>query len=446
MLEKLIQKLLYDVDEAGEAKPEERTFGLRSRPTPSTEQKLIKLLSESPMVNTGRIQLLGLQELKEKLGDHWPGVRESVLIGLEQIVRKRISDEDVFFSRSEEEHLVVFAHLGEDEARLVCAKILQELSIKFLGQVETREIVVRTAVGQFDGNLTFQEDTLHSVLSSASVQNKDIASGNGQDNDGSSSRNAGNILSFLSGEKERIRKKFKATYIPVWDRKHEVLSTYAVDCHMRGEVATGDYSSLIGRLKSRDKVCLDHMLAEEAGSKLLEFYGKKYRAVFSLPVSYETVFNSHLLAAYVQKLMHIPKELSRYTSITLKEFPAGTPSAKIFYISSLLRQYSPTVMLEFSGNPPPHPESYGECGLQGVILQLNSEKTQDENYWTSLSTAVSQFHKIHLRTMLTKVSAPEEMLLANECGFDFLSGDAVKRSTTKPAHMLRISCQELLTK
>ncbi|MFC7050423.1 hypothetical protein [Emcibacter nanhaiensis] len=442
MLEKFIEMLLYDVDASGAKQPRQRTFGLRTKPTPSVEKKLMKMLSESSMVNTGRVQLLGLKELKEKMGDRWLDLRESILTGLEQIVLKRIGNQDVFFSRSEEEHLIVFAHLAEDEARLVCAKILQELSIKFLGQVETREIVVRTAVGQFDGQLTFEEDTLDNILSNIGM--KENASLSGDEEDPSDARSASNLLRFFSGENDRIRELFKVTYVPIWDSRHQVLSTYAVDCQMRDKVSSGNYSTLIKRLENRDRVSLDYMLADECGNQLLEFYAKKYRAVFCLPVCYDTVFNSQLLTAYSRKIVQIPKELSRYTMITLKGFPQGMPSGKILDIVAILGRYCPVIMLDCDEFIPKNLDFYKECGLKGIRVRLDPDKSDSQEYWSALATTIDKCRKKTLKVSLIEVGDRKSLQQAYEYGFDYISGDAVRQKTSAPGHMLRVNFEELI--
>jgi GGDEF domain-containing protein len=153
----LISLLLFRKKQTGHVKngPKNVQKASSRSLTSEAEQKLLKILSCGTFVNTGCIQLLGLDQIKNRIGEDWPKRKDKILDTLAQIVSRRTRKEDVFFSKSDEEHIIVFASLSEKKAQFICAKILQELSDKFLGHTDTKDIIVKTATGKLDGELVF---------------------------------------------------------------------------------------------------------------------------------------------------------------------------------------------------------------------------------------------------------------------------------------------------
>ncbi|WP_417317693.1 hypothetical protein [Emcibacter sp.] len=449
MMDSLITNLLYDVDGSAstvdDSKKETAKEGEFDEKRAFLEKKLRRILTESSAVRTGQVQLLGLGQIKNMVGDKkWLSARKSVLFLLQQIVEKNISREDVFFSRSDDEHLIVFAKLKENEARLVCARILQELTLKLLGNVETKDIIVRTATGHLDGVLAFKEATLEEILNSVQdlkpVEVPDKVTGR----DPSEKRSVNGLSSYINRQKGRVRDLINVTYLPIWDARHDVLSTYAVDFNLKNKPSAGSYVNLIGKLKSRDKVVFDHVLAEDCEEMLREFSANKFRALFSVPVCYETVFNPELMSAYVSVLQQIPPDLRRYMIITLMEFPAGIPESKFRYITSCLSKFSQMIVLYCPDYIPQDLTLYKECGVRGISMSIPEGKRNDQLYWNKLILMADKCDQNSIKTTVINVHTPNELFLAREAGFDFIAGDSISKHTEIPGHMVKINWKELL--
>ncbi len=452
MLEKFLTNLLYDTEPGVSGSKINPKTGdgpaLGDGTETPLEQKLIKILAHTSIVNTGRVQLLGLGQIKKKVGEKWPELRHAILNGLEQIVNKRISSEDVFFSKNDEEHIIVFAHLTEDKARLVCAKILQELLSRYLGNVDTKDIIVRTATGVINGELKFKASSLEELLTSVSmtdVTGSTVPLSSYEGDKTSNLRSPENLARFFQESKNRLNKIIEPVFMPLWDSRHQVVSNYGLNYRLRGKVSPiGNYGSLLRNFKIRDKVIAEYILVEECENILTEFHANKFRAVFCLPVSYETVYNPDLVLAYTKNLAGIPEELRRYVSITLMEFPAGIPEGKIRFITSSLKRYCSNIILHCQDFIPQDIVFYKECGISCISLTLSNSKRGKADYWNSLATTVEKCHKNAIKTTVINLQSPDELMLAHEAGFDFLAGEALCKNTVTPGHMVRITWKELL--
>ena len=134
----------------------------------SVQAQLLDILNSETLISTGRVQILGLDGLKEKLGARWAAHRDAIHSSLKTIVHRKLSAHDVFFQHGEDEYVVVFASLSFAAAKLVCAGILQELSTLLLGDDYNQSISVRTAVGVVDGRLLSEANSIDDVLKNVS--------------------------------------------------------------------------------------------------------------------------------------------------------------------------------------------------------------------------------------------------------------------------------------
>ncbi|MFC7051063.1 hypothetical protein [Emcibacter nanhaiensis] len=404
---------------------------------PTIEQKLCAILETVSSPTAGRVQLLGLGPLKERLGEAWPKLECKVLSFLEQIIARRLGDEDVFFSRSSDEHIIVFARLSENEAKLVCAKILEELTRKFLGQADTREIIVQTAVGKLDGNLVFQSTTLDELLTSDVFDDISCQNVTSENSCCVADREGHALLSQLD-------RKFSISYIPIWDSKHEVISTYGLSCRpiRQMPISSGGYATVNKFLKGKDLVSLDYYLFEACHNTLQEFHENNFRAIFSIPLRYETVVSSERLKAYIQLCSQIPDHWQRYLTFALVDFPPGIPAAKLTAITSMLKRYCRAVVLICTDIVSRDVQFYRECGLKGMTVIVSYKENAADTYWEKLENMVASCKKNGLETAAFSVSTSDDLFLARQVGFKYISGQVLSNEIPTPGHMVRFPWKE----
>lgn len=85
-------------------------------------------------VVAGRLQLIGLEQVREHLGARWEAVAERAYATAEAVIRRRLDRQDVM-SRSDDGFLVCFAGISEDEAAFKAAAISEEITRRLVGEV-----------------------------------------------------------------------------------------------------------------------------------------------------------------------------------------------------------------------------------------------------------------------------------------------------------------------
>ena len=89
--------------------------------------------SSSERVVGGRLQLVGLDEVREVVGGHWGALSKKINDIAESTIRRRLSSEDVVEKLDNGDFLICFASLGEAEAVLKAGAICREIKDKILG-------------------------------------------------------------------------------------------------------------------------------------------------------------------------------------------------------------------------------------------------------------------------------------------------------------------------
>lgn len=82
----------------------------------------------------GKVQLVGLAEVRAAIGDRWPAVAERSFQAAESILRRHLGDTDVFSRTADDGFLVCFTELGEAEAQFKARTIASEIREKLVGE------------------------------------------------------------------------------------------------------------------------------------------------------------------------------------------------------------------------------------------------------------------------------------------------------------------------
>jgi PAS domain S-box-containing protein len=102
----------------------------------SFEQAVRKALQGAGKQGTvvaGKVQLVGLAEVRAAIGDRWPALAERSFQAAENILRKHLSATDVFSRTADDGFLVCFTELGEAEAQFKARTIATEIREKLVG-------------------------------------------------------------------------------------------------------------------------------------------------------------------------------------------------------------------------------------------------------------------------------------------------------------------------
>lgn len=168
--------LLHKSESAERNRPR-ATTGPSPEPTISSPQefgeRVGKIFAEQHPVVGGKIQLLNLRPLRERYQTRWTRLADMIHRTVVNVLKRRLSPQDVFSRNQDDTYVIVFANLGEDEARLKCALLAREIGEKLTGEAAPDSgLDVTMTVATLSGNVGLEAseslDQVTQVLDAAS--------------------------------------------------------------------------------------------------------------------------------------------------------------------------------------------------------------------------------------------------------------------------------------
>jgi PAS domain S-box-containing protein len=88
---------------------------------------------DKPQLVAGKLQLVGLQDIKEAMGEKWPSIAERAYSVAERTIEKHMRSGDIFRRSADDGYLVLFANLTETEAQFKARAIADEIKARLTG-------------------------------------------------------------------------------------------------------------------------------------------------------------------------------------------------------------------------------------------------------------------------------------------------------------------------
>jgi PAS domain S-box-containing protein len=104
----------------------------------------------APVLVAGKLQLVGLQEIREAMGEKWQATAERAFATAERIIQRHIRPGDIFRRSADDGYLVLFSNLSETEAQFKARAIADEIREKLTGEISG---LTDTAVSAITGKV-----------------------------------------------------------------------------------------------------------------------------------------------------------------------------------------------------------------------------------------------------------------------------------------------------
>ncbi|HVJ55840.1 MAG TPA: PAS domain S-box protein [Aliidongia sp.] len=102
----------------------------------------------------GKLQLVGLAEVRNQMGDKWPQISEQVFALADRILRRHLVEGDVVRRTADDGFLVCFKDLSEQEANLKAAEVAKEIHDRLTGEMPEMH---SARVEGFAGRISIEE-------------------------------------------------------------------------------------------------------------------------------------------------------------------------------------------------------------------------------------------------------------------------------------------------
>lgn len=391
-------------------------------PDAGTKSNLPRPLGEmrkanAPTVVAGSIRLLGMDEIKERLGERWSAVADIAYRIAEQTIQRHISPEDAYQRHGREAFVLCFASPDKANAEAKTCKIAEEIAMLLAQQtpqihMEVDHTVAEMEWADIDNGKT---DSIAEQIARELRQVREKAE--------ASAREWRNELMRSAG----IR------FAPIWHPSRRIVASYrAMLNEQTGTHALKRLSSVTSPKELQrtlhDLDCLVVGQTIKALDKLLNAGGM---AQMLLPVNFNSLSNRTAREKYLNLCRDIPENYRRLLMFELHGAPNGTRGSRLIDIALALKPYAQGVLVELPASGSLLQE-LASARLFGVSVDAKSLPRTVGQATPTLARVVSAAALHNLKVFVHGADTVGLLEAAQKAGADYVDGRAVALPMAEP--------------
>ena len=261
------------------------------------ENRIDKVLSQQQSNFEGRVFLVGLSKVREKLGSRWRQVESKVHATVNAIIKSHSAPGDIHVRYDELAYLLVFASLGETEAKLKSAAISEEILGQLFGRESISELMDVKIVSNNSSNGKIQFENLpstHELLGNAALDLNNL-----------NSKHKNPELPVAGGFNSQIPmdlKEVEFVFRPLLAVRNKIISTFLC---VPIRATKGQYDSnydILQNSSDRQQILdLDLLTLEDTAKEFGDLVKKGGRSLVGIPVHFETLAQKGDRTKYINR-------------------------------------------------------------------------------------------------------------------------------------------------
>ena len=430
--------------------------------------------SADERLSLGQVMCLGLEELKEKLGEaRWSKVQDLIRKTMDEALEKFLDPQDSWMRARDGSYLIVFGGSDPLVAESKAARISEYANTVLFGSEDTSCItvqgVVETSEGLMPGAKRNPLDIVQSLMSKAkkrsllppSLRNAgyserdeiktarstempsnrtDLPSRFGigsadqmvlceEAAPHGSNRRSPELRSALFQKFEELSgSETEIRYAPVWDAGNERVAIF--ECvpqrnNPLGGVPLSEYGVLQADATASDIVDLDLLTLENGLLAHSSILSKGSTQLMTFPIHYETLCDSQGHRELATILKAAPTPVQNTIILELHNLPDGVPESRLATLLLPLRSSTKTILFSVPptfvrDNPLVNLAHFKGVGVSMVVVDLPARITNmDTNSTIKILTAAK---KLGLHTAVTGVVDAETLQVFKSMKVGFYAG------------------------
>ncbi|MCW5730077.1 MAG: hypothetical protein KIT20_04920 [Alphaproteobacteria bacterium] len=434
---------------SGETGPDDNRAAAHPKvaPTDSPEggdelfQGVLRAVPDRGALSTGRVHLLDIAPVRERLGERWETMSGRILVIAEGILKNYLGRRDLFSRVGETGFVLVFADLDPETGQVKCGLILKHILERLLGVGETPErLSVTTVVGERDGRLlTITVDALGAASGAASPG---TPSPDWQEM--APPRRAPAPSPRAAAASLHLPDDLHFVYMPMWNCQYKAITTYL--CLPRSSALSRvphlGYAILPGGVRSSVVPHLDLAVMHQAlrdGEDMLRA-GRK--SIISVTVHARTLETAPVWEEYRAIAARLPEELRKLLVFELVGLDRGASKSRIGALTGALRPFCRRIFYRGAMDDEDF-ERLRYLGIDGISLLLQRGKETEAELLHLFDRFAGAARRAGFASAVHGLSSRSLTIAAIGAGFDHVDGSPVRDPVKAPDAMERFGIEDL---
>jgi len=381
-----------------------------SRIASADARQTLARIQSSSVLGDGKVNLIGLDAVRSRLGARWIDRRERVYQHAEHTLRRQLGAHALILRVSETDFLVVQPGVDRLSGQAYCLNCLREVLTHFLGEALLADIVVHEVSSIEDGRIRAQQLDNDAVASQATLLEAAAPQA-------STSRQLSPALAsqerwspFVSHDGQRLRTSCKLE--PVFQ-----LKTYArIGFRMRRSVLilpaeTPMSVSEQRQLTGADLERIDFATLARGLERLEQEAGGERQPSLILPVSFATLSSTRGRAVLAEFFRAAQESVQRGLICEVCDVE-GVPPGALLAATSLMRPFCRYIIARLAAAPAGLLTNLDGVGIQGVSIERPPSLTSDPAFDHFVKAVVAAAKPFVRAVMLYGVAGPRQSAIA----------------------------------
>lgn len=379
------------------------------RVTSAQARDALERLAASDVLAAGGVNLIGLDAIRDHLGDRWPARRERIWEHVERDLEKRLGPFDMVLRLDEATYLVALPGASRFAGQVTCLHALQDILKFFLGESRPADIRVRTVTEVGADSVASAPIDATELARHASAPPVYLADGEPeQPAKAWKPPLAGRTESGLFTARARNPVEIRLGVQPVRNLKRDLVTSYLIE---RATQPTVDDPA--------DLLQVDVAVVAYAATLMHEHQTTGGRLTLHLPISYSSAASIRGRELALQ-ILRRHREAARETClIEIANLDAGVPPSRLLEVVSLLKPFCLGVLARVRPSLKALDAVKG-CGLRGLILEGHGLGSGPE-LGARLKAFADAAHGIAPILIVHGLDGPDLAPLAAKAGFTHAS-------------------------
>lgn len=386
-------------------------------------QPILQIAASPALIERGCVQVIGLEEIRDEIGERWEKRKETVWAHLEGLLSQKLGPTDFYVQIDDTSFLVSMPTAQEQEVQIFCLRVAHDLHGSLLGHCDTEKLRIARVVSVKDGDVQtamVTGEVLNTLAKQAGLEGPAPAA---------SSPKPGKI------ERPSMPPtKFQHGYLPMWDAQKEAITTYR--CVSKPEQHTGEAPGCRAKLELAQAISR----IGEATRCLTAHLAAGERFMMWLPLPYDVMSSAVGRMEIAGVCRNLSSDLRPYLIFEICDLPQGVPQSRLSELVGSMRPFCRGVAAQV----PLHTANYSAylgAGLQAIGLSVaGCVPVEMGNEILRLSQAVK---KQKLLTFVQDVPRGEQLQAARALGIHLLSSPLIGSCIQDPAPVRRLSAHNL---
>jgi hypothetical protein len=369
----------------------------------------LERLADSEVLKAGGVNLIGLDAIRDHLGDRWAGKRERVWEHVQRDLEKRLGPFDMAIRLDDVTWLVAMPGASRFAAQVTCLHGLQGILKFFLGESRNRDVRVRQVTDVSGDSVSSAPLDANQIAALARAAAPSQAHAEHPQTVEWKPPLAGRTESGLFVARSHGQVDIRLGIQPVWNLKRGLITSYLIERATQPRVDD-----------PADLLQVDIATMAYAASIMEEHRTHGGRLTLHVPISYASAASIRGRELALQ-IMRRHRDAARETClIEITDLDPGLPPSRLIEIVALLNPFALGVLARVRPSQKALAAVKG-CGLRGLILEAHGLGNTSAAITPLLKAFHAAAHGITPNLIVHGLDAPDLVDAATKAGLTHAS-------------------------